>query len=180
MHFNSLAAFIAASNIVLGVSAGPLAAKRQGELNTNTSDDNCSQFMYRCYYFSFSFSFSIQLSCSQRRSGREYHEQWRGDNFRGGWSAANKGCFRICHRHNRCVRDTNTNRGALHHETFKKLVFDKEYEKTEPYEGVWHPFTGQIQQYGLAAPVGWVLWGFSKMPSWLPMILISFLSRSFM
>ncbi|KAF2107298.1 hypothetical protein BDV96DRAFT_557954 [Lophiotrema nucula] len=60
------------------------------------------------------------------------------------------------------------------------LVVNKEYENTPPYEGVWHPFSGFIQQYGLAIPFGYVFWGFSKMPSWLPMILISFLSRSFM
>jgi hypothetical protein len=71
-------------------------------------------------------------------------------------------------------------RNATSNEALKKLVIDKEYEKTEPYEGHWHPFTGTLQQYGLAVPVGYVLWGFNKMPSWLPMILISFLSRSFM
>jgi hypothetical protein len=64
--------------------------------------------------------------------------------------------------------------------TVKKLIVDKEYEQREPYEGAWHPFTGALQQYYLAVPVGYILWGFNKMPSWLPMILISFLSRSFM
>lgn len=65
-------------------------------------------------------------------------------------------------------------------DTFKSLVLDKELEKKEPYEGPWHPFNGFIQEYGLAVPLAYVFWGFSKMPSWLPMILISFLSRSFM
>jgi len=54
------------------------------------------------------------------------------------------------------------------------------YKNTEPYEGIWHPFNGLIAQNNLGVPIGYVLWGFSKMPSWLPMILISFLSRSFM
>jgi len=54
------------------------------------------------------------------------------------------------------------------------------YKNTEPYEGIWHPFNGLIAQYNLGVPIGYVLWGFSKMPSWLPMILISFFSRSFM
>jgi hypothetical protein len=71
-------------------------------------------------------------------------------------------------------------RNATTTETVKKLIVDKEYEKREPYEGAWHPFNGLLQQYGLAIPVGYVLWSFNKMPSWLPMILISFLSRSFM
>jgi len=54
------------------------------------------------------------------------------------------------------------------------------YKNVEPYEGIWHPFTGLIAQYQLGVPIGYVLWGFSKMPSWLPMIMISFFSRSFM
>ena len=72
------------------------------------------------------------------------------------------------------------NRTSTTIDTLKKLVLDKEYEKTEPYEGLWHPFNGKIQQLGIAYPVGYALWAFSKMPSWLPMILISLLSRSFM
>ncbi|KAF2202085.1 hypothetical protein GQ43DRAFT_392898 [Delitschia confertaspora ATCC 74209] len=61
-----------------------------------------------------------------------------------------------------------------------RLVANKEYENYEPYEGYWHPFNGLLAQYGLAMPIGYVLWGFSKMPSWLPMILISLMSRGFM
>lgn len=72
------------------------------------------------------------------------------------------------------------NRTSTTTETFKSLFIDNEYEKTAPYEGYWHPFNGPIQEYGLAIPLGWVFWGFAKMPSWLPMILISFISRSFM
>ncbi|KAF2185184.1 hypothetical protein K469DRAFT_707966 [Zopfia rhizophila CBS 207.26] len=78
------------------------------------------------------------------------------------------------------VRYIPLNRTSVTANTITKLVVDKEYEKTEPYEGVWHPFNGLLQQYSLAIPVGYILWGFSKMPSWLPMILISFMSRSFM
>jgi hypothetical protein len=78
------------------------------------------------------------------------------------------------------VRYIPLNRTSTTVETFKKLVLDGEYEKQEPYEGVWHPFSGPIQQYNLAIPIGYVFWAFSKMPSWLPMILISFISRSFM
>ena len=72
------------------------------------------------------------------------------------------------------------NRTSTTTETFKKLFVDGEYEKVAPYEGYWHPFDGEIQKYGLALPLAYVFWGFSKMPSWLPMILISFVSRSFM
>jgi hypothetical protein len=72
------------------------------------------------------------------------------------------------------------NRTSTTVDTIKTLVLDKGFENTEPYEGLWHPFNGKLQEFGLAVPVGYAVWGFSKMPSWLPMILISFLSRSFM
>lgn len=78
------------------------------------------------------------------------------------------------------VRFLPLNRTSTTTETFKKLFVDGEYEKTAPYEGYFHPFDGEIQKYGLALPIAYVFWGFSKMPSWLPMILISFVSRSFM
>ncbi|KAF2090204.1 hypothetical protein K490DRAFT_35539 [Saccharata proteae CBS 121410] len=57
---------------------------------------------------------------------------------------------------------------------------EEKYKKVEPYEGIFHPFDGQLAQYGVAIPVAYVFWGFSKMPSWLPMIAISFLSRTVM
>jgi hypothetical protein len=49
-----------------------------------------------------------------------------------------------------------------------------------PYEGLFHPFNGELQKFGLAIPYAYVTWAFSKMPSWMPMIVVSFLSRSFM
>jgi len=78
------------------------------------------------------------------------------------------------------VRFLPLNRTSTTVDTFKKLIVDKGYEKTEPYEGPWHPFNGPLQNYGLAIPLAYVFWAFSRMPSWLPMIVISFVSRSFM
>lgn len=78
------------------------------------------------------------------------------------------------------VRYQPLNRTSTTVDTFKKLVLDNDLEKVVPYEGLFHPFNGQLQEYGLALPFAYVMWGFSKMPSWLPMILISFLSRTFM
>ncbi|KAF2689753.1 hypothetical protein K458DRAFT_414005 [Lentithecium fluviatile CBS 122367] len=78
------------------------------------------------------------------------------------------------------VRYVPLNRTSTTTDTIKKLVIDKELENTPPYEGVFHPFNGPLQEYGLAIPVAYVFWAFAKMPSWLPMILISFVSRSFM
>ncbi|CBX93548.1 hypothetical protein IAQ61_009238 [Plenodomus lingam] len=78
------------------------------------------------------------------------------------------------------VRYQPLNRTSTTVDTIKKLILDKEIEKVEPYEGIFHPFNGALQQYNLAVPYGYATWGFSKMPSWMPMIIISFLSRSFM
>lgn len=56
----------------------------------------------------------------------------------------------------------------------------KQWERIEPYTGLFHPFNGPLAKFGLNIPLGWVIWGFAQMPSWMPMILISFISRSFM
>ncbi|OAL56490.1 hypothetical protein IQ07DRAFT_581819 [Pyrenochaeta sp. DS3sAY3a] len=78
------------------------------------------------------------------------------------------------------VRYKPLNRTSTTAQTFKTLIIDNEIEKVEPYEGPFHPFNGALQQYNLAIPYAYITWGFSKMPSWLPMIAISFFSRSFM
>ncbi|KAF1962953.1 hypothetical protein CC80DRAFT_398519 [Byssothecium circinans] len=78
------------------------------------------------------------------------------------------------------VRYQPLNRTSTTVDTLKKLVLDNEIEKVTPYEGYFHPFNGELQQYGLAVPLAYAIWGFNKMPSWLPMILISLVSRSFM
>ncbi|EMD95975.1 hypothetical protein COCC4DRAFT_156966 [Bipolaris maydis ATCC 48331] len=72
------------------------------------------------------------------------------------------------------------NRTTTTAETIKKLIVDNEIAEIEPYWGHFHPFNGTMQQYNLAVPYGYFTYGFSKMPSWLPMIIISFVSRSFM
>ena len=61
-----------------------------------------------------------------------------------------------------------------------QLHLAETYKEITPYEGYWHPFDGLVIKYGLETPIAYVLWAFGKMPSWLPMIAISFLSRSFM
>ncbi|KAH8710081.1 hypothetical protein GQ44DRAFT_714784 [Phaeosphaeriaceae sp. PMI808] len=65
------------------------------------------------------------------------------------------------------VRYQPLNRTSTTAETFKKLIVDNEIENV-------------LQKFGLAVPYAYITWGFSKMPSWLPMILISFFSRSIM
>ena len=56
----------------------------------------------------------------------------------------------------------------------------KNYEKTPVYEGVFHPFDGYLVQFGLHRVLGYALYGFTLLPSWAFMIIISMLSRSFM
>lgn len=56
----------------------------------------------------------------------------------------------------------------------------KTFEATPIYDGIFHPFDGPLAKTGVALPVGYVIAGFSMIPSWAYMILISFVSRSFM
>lgn len=72
------------------------------------------------------------------------------------------------------------NRTSVTSSEITEISTKETYKSNPPYEGLWQPFSGLIAQYNLGTPIGYVLWGFSKMPSWLPMIAISFLSRSFM
>lgn len=54
------------------------------------------------------------------------------------------------------------------------------YKKTLPYEGAFQPFDGWLAKTGLSIPLGYLLVGFSKVPSWALMIVISFVSRNIM
>ncbi|KAI5925497.1 hypothetical protein F4810DRAFT_54017 [Camillea tinctor] len=48
------------------------------------------------------------------------------------------------------------------------------------HDGSFHPFNGQVAQYGASIPVGYVLWFFNLLPSWMFMIIVSMFSRSMM
>ena len=54
------------------------------------------------------------------------------------------------------------------------------YQKTPPYEGAFQPFNGWLAKTGLAMPLGYLLYGFSMIPSWAFMIVISIVSRNIM
>lgn len=77
------------------------------------------------------------------------------------------------------VRFINLNRTTTTATDIAKISLEEKYKETEPYEGIFHPFDGALVKYNVAVPVAYVIWGFSKMPSWLPMIAISMLSRTF-
>lgn len=61
-----------------------------------------------------------------------------------------------------------------------RIHTQKKYEETEVYEGIFHPFDSHLAKYGLAKPVGYVLYAFGLVPSWLVMIVVSFVSRNLM
>ena len=56
----------------------------------------------------------------------------------------------------------------------------KTYEKEPVYEGAFHPFDGWVAQLHLNQPLGYALYYFSLIPSWLFMIVISMVSRNVM
>ncbi|KAG9248185.1 hypothetical protein BJ878DRAFT_489383 [Calycina marina] len=64
--------------------------------------------------------------------------------------------------------------------TFTDLHSTESWKETPLYEGIFHPFNGPLAQYGLNVPLGYVLWVFAVVPSWLFMIGISFISRNIM
>jgi hypothetical protein len=78
------------------------------------------------------------------------------------------------------VRYIRLNRTSVTAAELAALHTEEKYKETPPYEGLFHPFDGLVQKVGLAVPLAWVIWGLSKMPSWLPMIVISLFSRTVM
>jgi len=64
--------------------------------------------------------------------------------------------------------------------TFTDLHSSKAWKETPPYQGYFHPFDGELVKYGVAVPIGYVIWFFGVVPSWFFMIGISFLSRTVM
>ncbi|CAK7221631.1 hypothetical protein SCUCBS95973_004564 [Sporothrix curviconia] len=65
-------------------------------------------------------------------------------------------------------------------ETIASLYEDKARENFHKLDGYFHPLDGTLAQNGLAVPIGYVLWFFNIVPSWMFMIGVSFISRTFM
>ncbi|TVY43933.1 hypothetical protein LSUB1_G000886 [Lachnellula subtilissima] len=78
------------------------------------------------------------------------------------------------------VRVKSLNATTTTVQTFTDLHSTKEWKSKPLYEGYFHPFDGIFAQYGLAVPLGYLFWGFAVIPSWMFMIGISFISRTFM
>ncbi|EME49842.1 hypothetical protein DOTSEDRAFT_50023 [Dothistroma septosporum NZE10] len=78
------------------------------------------------------------------------------------------------------VRSIKLNRTTITAPEIAAIHLQDKYLETDAYEGFWHPFDGPLAKYNLALPVGYVIWGFSQIPSWAFMIGISFFSRTIM
>lgn len=63
---------------------------------------------------------------------------------------------------------------------FAELYATGSWKEKPVYEGYWHPFDGQLKEFGLEKPVAYATWVFALVPSWLFMVCISFASRTIM
>jgi hypothetical protein len=78
------------------------------------------------------------------------------------------------------VRFISVNETAVTAPEIAAIHLQEKYKETAPYDGFLHPFDGPLAKLGLAIPMGYFIWGFSKIPSWAFMIGVSMLSRQFM
>jgi hypothetical protein len=67
--------------------------------------------------------------------------------------------------------------------TTKDLVAihkDKTYLNWQKVDSYFHPFDGELVQWGLQRPLGYALYIFNNIPSWGMMLAVSFMTRQFM
>ncbi|KAI5306805.1 hypothetical protein KEM55_008498 [Ascosphaera atra] len=72
------------------------------------------------------------------------------------------------------------NTTTVNPETIYEIHSKRTWEEKEPYESFMHPFDSSLARNGLLQPFGYILFGFSKIPSWLMMVVISMTSRTIM
>lgn len=78
------------------------------------------------------------------------------------------------------VRIISLNMTSTTAEDLLHIHSQKTYETAPVYDSFFHPFDGLLAKNGIAVPVGYVVAGFSLVPTWVYMIVISFVSRNFM
>jgi len=78
------------------------------------------------------------------------------------------------------LRSIGLNRTEVTAGYIASLHTEEKYKDFPVYEGFWHPFDGPLAKFGAGIPLGYVIWGFSQVPSWMIMIGISFFSRTIM
>lgn len=65
-------------------------------------------------------------------------------------------------------------------QSFQDARTNEAWRGVDKYEGYFHPLDGQLALYGVAKPLGYMFWVFNVVPNWLFMMVISFVSRSFL
>lgn len=78
------------------------------------------------------------------------------------------------------IRRKGLNISSTDVQTFTDLRDSQELKDLPLYDGYFHPFDGPLAKYQVAVPLGYVFWFFNIVPSWLFMIGVSFLSRSYL
>lgn len=73
------------------------------------------------------------------------------------------------------LNDTTVTPEEIYQIHSKKL-----WQKVDAYEGVLHPTDSWLARNNLNVPLGYAIYGLSSIPSWLFMIVISFVSRTMM
>lgn len=71
------------------------------------------------------------------------------------------------------------NTSTITPEGIYKIHSEKNYETFPAYEGALHPTDGWLAKTGLNVALGYIIFGFSAIPSWLFMIGVSLFSRTF-
>jgi hypothetical protein len=75
---------------------------------------------------------------------------------------------------------THLNQTIVTSKDIVEIQTKKTYKDVQPYEGYFHPFDGILAKTGALVPFGYVIYAFTIIPSWLLMVSISFISRTFM
>lgn len=75
------------------------------------------------------------------------------------------------------MRAKNLNTTTVTATDIASLHLEEKWNTINVYEGYFQPFDGELAKYGLSVPVAYLIWYFSKIPSWAFMIGISLFSR---
>jgi hypothetical protein len=78
------------------------------------------------------------------------------------------------------IRFQRLNTTTTRSKSFLDLHKSKRYRDLPTYDGIFHPFDGVLAKFGADVPLGYILWAFALIPSWMFMIGVSFMSRTFM
>ncbi|EGE79473.1 hypothetical protein BDDG_02413 [Blastomyces dermatitidis ATCC 18188] len=78
------------------------------------------------------------------------------------------------------VHMSRVNTTSVDAEAIYKVHSEKTWENKPAFDGTFHPVDGKLAQYGLSVPFGYVMYYVGMVPSWLMMVGISFISRTFM